>query len=89
MTKKLNVGIIGLGGIANLHAGVWQISEHAELVAGCDVNPEVFKRWKEEHGVQRLTTEFQELIDDPEIDIIDVCSPNNFHAQHTIAQPAQ
>ena len=35
MSKKLKVGLIGLGGIANLHAGGWAASEHAELVAGC------------------------------------------------------
>ena len=46
MGKQLRVGIIGLGGIANLHAGGWKESEHAELVAGCDVNSNVFDRWK-------------------------------------------
>ena len=85
MSKKLKVGLIGLGGIANLHAGGWKESEHAELVAGCDINTKVFSRWKNEHGINRLTTDYMELINDPELDIIDVCSPNNFHAQHTIA----
>jgi len=85
MTKKLKVGLIGLGGIANLHAGGWAASEHAELVAGCDVNPDVFERWETEHGVKKLTTDYQELINDPELDIIDVCSPNSYHATQTIA----
>ena len=85
MTSKLKVGIIGLGGIANLHAGGWKEFENAELVAGCDINTDVFNRWKSEHGLTQLTTDYLELIDDPELDIIDVCSPNNYHATHTIA----
>jgi predicted dehydrogenase len=85
MSRKLKVGLIGLGVIANLHAGGWKESEHAELVVGCDINPKIFDRWKEEHGLNRFATDFRELTDDPDLDIIDICSPNNFHAQHTIA----
>jgi predicted dehydrogenase len=84
MVKKLKVGIIGLGGIANLHVGGWKAAENAELVAGCDINPDVFTRWKVEHGIKDLTTEPEELINKPELDIIDICTPNNFHAQQTI-----
>jgi predicted dehydrogenase len=85
MARKLQVGIIGLGGIANLHAGGWKESEHADLVAGCDINPKVFDRWEKEHGLKKFTTDFRELVDNPDLDIIDVCSPNNSHSQHTIA----
>ena len=85
MTKKLKVGLIGLGGIANLHAGGWAATEHAELVAGCDVNPDVFERWETEHGLTNVTTDYMDLINNPELDIIDVCSPNNYHAAQTIA----
>ncbi len=85
MAKKLKVGLIGLGGIANLHAGGWAASEDTELVAGCDINPAVFERWRQEHGLHKLTTDYQELIHDPDVDIIDICSPNNFHAEQAIA----
>jgi predicted dehydrogenase len=85
MSKKLKVGIIGLGGIANLHVGGWKASEHAEIAAGCDINPGVFERWEVEHGIKYLTTDPDELINNPELDIIDICSPNNFHASQTIA----
>jgi predicted dehydrogenase len=85
MGKKLKVGILGLGGIANLHVGGWEISEHAELVAGCDINPGVFPRWKVKHDLTNLTTDPEELINNPELDIIDICTPNNYHAKQTIA----
>jgi len=85
MTKKMKVGLIGLGGIANLHAGGWKESEHADLVAGCDLNPAVFEGWEKDHGLKKFTTEPDEIINDPELDIIDICTPNNFHARQTIA----
>ncbi len=85
MRKKLKVGLIGLGVIARLHADGWAESPLAELVAGCDVNPDVFDYWKEEQGLKKLTTDPMELIHDPEIEVIDICSPNKFHAPQTIA----
>ena len=81
MAKKLKVGIIGLGGIAHTHIPGWQASEDAEIVAGCDINPDVLPGWSERYGVGRVTTDASDLFADPEIDIIDVCSPNMYHTE--------
>ena len=80
MTKKLKVGLVGLGGIANVHGRGWAAAEHAELVAGSDVNTAVFPRWQSEYGLQKTMVDPDEIFNDPEIDIIDICTPNNYHA---------
>lgn len=85
MSQKLKVGIIGVGGIAQVHVPGWQLSPHTELVAGCDINPECLEKWGVENGIQRLVTDPAELFNDPDIDIIDICTPNNYHAPLTIA----
>lgn len=85
MTKKLKVGVIGLGGIANTHVPGWTASTDAELVAGSDINPAVFAAWKEKYGVQRFYEKPADLIHDPDIDIIDICSPNMYHMEQAIA----
>ncbi|MBN2502233.1 MAG: Gfo/Idh/MocA family oxidoreductase [Anaerolineales bacterium] len=85
MTDKLNIGIIGLGGIANLHHSGWERVENARVVAGSDINPAMLERWQTEYGVANLTTEPSELIDDPDIDVIDICTPNRFHTDFTVA----
>jgi predicted dehydrogenase len=85
MAKKLKVGILGMGGIAHYHVPGWRASPHTELVAGCDINPAVFPVWKEKHGVDRVYDDYTGLINDPEIDIIDICTPNMFHALHAEA----
>ena len=85
MAKKLKVGVIGLGGIANTHVPGWNASPYAEIVAGADINPAVFPSWKEKYGLTRFTEISADLFNDPEIDIIDICTPNMFHAPLAIA----
>ncbi len=85
MSKTLKVAVIGVGGIARIHMPGWEASEQAEVVAGCDVNEAILETWGKTHGIEKLTTDPVELFRDPDIDIIDVCTPNNYHAPLTIA----
>lgn len=85
MTKTLKVGIIGVGGIAHIHIPGWQASEYAELVAGCDINPTVLQEWGQKGEITKLSTDPADLFDDPEIDIIDVCTPNMYHTEQVVA----
>ena len=81
----LKVGIIGVGGIARTHIPGWEASTDAELVAGCDVREAELIRWGETHGIDRLTTDAAELFSDSDIQIIDICTPNAYHAPLAIA----
>ncbi len=85
MSKKLKVGIIGTGGISGTHIPGWNASEHAELVAGSDVDEGALKRWGEQHGVKKLSARPADLFQDRDIDIIDICTPNNYHAPLAVA----
>jgi predicted dehydrogenase len=67
------------------HVPGWAASPYAELVAGSDVNPAVFPAWKEKHGVAKFYEDSMDLINDPELDIIDICTPNMYHAPLAIA----
>src|SRR5690606_13506185 len=81
----LKVGVIGVGGIARVHMPGWAASEHAEVIAGCDIDETVLQKWGQEHGIARLTTKAEEMFSDPDIDIIDINTPNMYHAQLAIA----
>jgi predicted dehydrogenase len=85
MTKTLKVGIIGVGGIAKTHMPGWAASEHTEVVAACDVVGPVVQAFGTEYKIPKLRTDPADLIDDPDIDIIDICTPNNYHAPLAIA----
>jgi predicted dehydrogenase len=85
MATPLNVAVIGVGGIARTHMPGWQASTHAEVVAGADINPTMLENWGKEHGVTQLYTSTDELLRNPDIDIIDICVPNMHHAPLAIA----
>lgn len=85
MTTTVKVGVIGVGGISRTHMPGWAASEHAEVVAGSDINGQVLEEWGAQHGVTRLSTDPAELFRDPDIDIIDVCTPNMYHTPLVVA----
>ncbi len=85
MAKKLKVGVIGVGGIAQTHMPGWAMSEHTEVVAGSDVDPKILEDWGKKHEVTKLYTNVDELINDAEIDIIDVCTPSSYHEPLSVA----
>jgi len=69
-----------VGGIAKTHMPGWAASEHAEVIAGCDVDTAVLNAWGQTHGVSRLSTGCEELFCNPDIDIVDICTPNMHHS---------
>ncbi len=85
MGKTLKVGVIGVGGIARSHMPGWAASEYAEVVAGSDISEPLLQKWGSEFGVSTLVSKADDLINDPAIDIIDICTPNNYHAPLAIA----
>ena len=85
MTISLKVGIVGVGGIARTHMPGWHASEHAEVVAGSDINETILAEWGQTHAVDKLVSDPADLFADPDIDIVDVCTPNMYHAPLAIA----
>jgi predicted dehydrogenase len=85
MAKVLKVGVVGVGGIARHHMPGWELSPHAEVVTGCDIDGQRLEKWGAEFGIQRLTSHYEDLICDPDIDIIDVCTPSRYHMPLTVA----
>ncbi len=81
----LKVGLVGVGGISRTHMPGWAASEEAEVVAGSDISNEALEQWGALHNVKRLTTNADDLFSDPDIDIIDLCVPNMYHAPLAIA----
>ena len=85
MAKTLKVGVIGVGGIAGAHFPGWRDSPIAEVAALSDLDAPTLKRVGEAQGVTKLYENSADLIADPDIDIVDVCTPNMYHAPLAIA----
>jgi predicted dehydrogenase len=87
VANKLKVGIIGVGGIAKgAHIpGYLRLNDKVEIVALCDIIEERAKKKANELGVTKVFTDYNEMLEMKEIDIISVCTPNYAHAPATIA----
>jgi UDP-N-acetyl-2-amino-2-deoxyglucuronate dehydrogenase len=83
--QKIRVGLVGVGGAAYMHEiGYKSSSEFAEIVAMCDVNEKgVAKRAKNLNA--RVYTDYHELVSDPAIDLVDICTPHFLHYEVALA----
>ncbi len=76
----LKVGLVGVGGISGVHIPAWNSMEDMELVALCDIRPEQMERFE---GVNKYT-DFEEMIENESLDILDICLPTYLHADYAI-----
>lgn len=82
----MNVGIIGTGAIANLHARVYKRIGFA-IVVCTDVMADAARRFAAEHGCEIAAT-YEEVCRHPAIDYVDVCTLPNFRLEAVEAAAA-
>lgn len=80
MSKKVKVGIIGVGTIGSVHAEAYAKVPDAQVVALCDILPDRLQEKGKRHGVTTLYAKYQDLLANPEIESVSVCVPNRMHA---------
>lgn len=85
-TRKLKVGIIGTGWIAESHIQSYKIQPDVEIVAAADLIPGKAERFMERFGVSgvRFYPSHKEMLDNEELDAVSVCTYNTQHAIPTI-----
>ena len=84
----LKVGIIGCGGIANQkHLPALAGIEEVEVVAFCDIIEERAMLSKNTYGTSdgRVYSDYKEMLEKEDLDIVHVCTPNSSHAEISIA----
>ena len=84
--KKVKWGVIGAGGIADRRTipGLL-LAENAELVAVMEVNMELAEKIRAKYGCKYAYENFQELIDNPEVEAIYIASPVFAHVEPALA----
>lgn len=86
MAETLRVGIVGAGDIARAqHLPGWQQLPGVNVVAIADTVAPAAERAREEFHLERAVTDYRRLVDDPTLDVIDVCCPSALHAEVSIA----
>ncbi len=87
--KKLKVGIIGCGGIANQKhfPALKNNADLNEIVAFCDIVKERAIAAAKEFGISgaRVYTDYKELLADTEVEVVHICTPNVSHSEIAVA----
>ncbi|MEW9699457.1 Gfo/Idh/MocA family protein [Paenibacillus sp. SI8] len=82
---RTKIGVIGLGSISDLHLQGYQKVGQAELHAICDMNRTRAEEKAKQYGIPHVYTDYRELLADPEVEAVSICTWNNTHAEISIA----
>jgi predicted dehydrogenase len=90
--KKLNVGLIGCGFMGRAHSNAYRkvnnffdLDYQPVLKAICSRTENTCSAFAKKWGYDSIETDWRELIRRDDIDLIDICTPNDTHAEIAIA----
>ena len=84
MRRKISWGILSTGHIAEKFAEDLKLLPDAALVAVGSRNTKNAASFAEKYGIPKSHASYQALANDPEVDVIYVATPHNFHAENSI-----
>ena len=83
--SKIKIAVIGCGAIANsAHIPAYMDNPDAEIVYFCDILPERAERAVKQYGCGKAVVDYHQVLAEPEIQAVSVCTPNHMHAQIAI-----
>lgn len=83
--KTLRIGIVGAGFVSNIHLEAYKrVSGEVKVEVAGITAKEGAEKYAEEFGIKRVYASFDEMLADPEIDVIDICVPNVLHADFCV-----
>src|SRR5690554_4575216 len=76
--KKLKVGLVGTGFVTDLHIEAYKkvIGVPIEVAGVVSRSREKAEKFAQQHGIARVYSDYRQMLDDKEIDMVDVCYPN-------------
>jgi predicted dehydrogenase len=92
MGKALNVGMIGYGFMGRAHSNAYrrvsnffELEHQPALKAVCARDPAKLKAFAECWGYESVESDWRKLIERKDIDLVDICVPNNLHREIALA----
>jgi predicted dehydrogenase len=92
MKKTLNIGLVGYGFMGRTHSNAFvqtprffDVPYTPVLKAVCARNPDRVKAFAANWGYESIETDWRALVDRKDIDLVDIASPNDTHAEIAIA----
>jgi predicted dehydrogenase len=92
MSKPLNIGMIGYGFMGRAHSNAYTVVNHffdlpyrPVLKAACARSADKARAFANQWGYESIETDWRKLLERKDIDVIDICTPNNLHAEIALA----
>lgn len=92
MKKALNIGIIGSKFMGRAHSNAWHDVQkyytfpfEVVLKAACDIDPASEQNFAKPWGWESFHLSWKDLIGREDIDVVDICTPNNTHKEIAVA----
>ena len=82
---RLRIGVIGLGWFGEIHAETIAGVPNLELAALCTRTPDRLAAMGEKFGVKKLYRDYNDLLADPDIDAVSICTMWDQHREPAIA----
>lgn len=76
--RKINVGIVGMGFVGPIHMEALQ-RLNCVNIAIAEANREKAKKTAEIFNVNKYYSSWEDMVNDPEIEVVHICAPNNLH----------
>jgi predicted dehydrogenase len=81
--ETLGFGIVGCGLISQFHGQAIRHTAGAQLISATDLNTERLQKFCSEFGCEPAPS-FEAMLEDPRVQVINVCTPNALHAQFAV-----
>ena len=83
--ERLRIGVIGLGWFGEIHCETIVGVPELELAALCTRTPDRLSAMAAKFGIAKAFTDYRELLADPEIDAVSICTMWDQHTEPAIA----
>ena len=83
--SKLKIGVIGAGSISDSHLQSYANNDQVEIYAICDLNEKRAEDKAAQYGAQKVYVDYHDIVKDPDIDAVSICTWNTTHADIAIA----
>ena len=92
MARTLRVGMVGYRFMGKAHSNAWRqaprffsLKAHVEMHTICGRNAAAVQAARAQLGWQNASTDWREIVESPLIDIVDIVTPTDSHAEIAIA----
>lgn len=87
--STLRGGLIGCGYISEQQLWAWEQIPDAEIVAVCDIDPTKAHRRAEAFQIERTFTDYEQMLDDLDLDFVDIATRPALHLKMVAAAAAR